>query len=312
VDNATPFAVGVDLGGSHLAVGMVSASGELHSFVREDVPRKSAWAVTRQIGKLVTRVCAENNVSPRCIGLGFPGLVNSLEGVVHQSPHFPAWQDAPIAALLSAQLDLPFFLQNDASMFAYAEARVGLGKSSSNFILLTLGSGIGAGVVLNGQLISGKYGFTGEVGHMTIDRTGPKCNCGNRGCWELFAASQAFAQYLLAFPREKKNFPVATQGLENVAQLAQTGSVAALSFWHWYAEQLAVGIHALMNIFGVTDFFLSGGIIKAEQFFLEETLLQVRARSYNSFAERISLQIATLKEQGGVIGAALYSLSKTT
>lgn len=311
MDKNTPYAVGVDLGGSHLAAGIVSASGELLSFVREELPRKSAWAVTRQIGKLVARVCAESHVSPSCVGLGFPGLVNSLEGIVHQSPHFPAWQNSPVQQLLTAQLELPFFLQNDASMFAYAEARVGAGKSHRDFILLTLGSGIGAGVVLGGELVSGKYGFTGEVGHITIDRTGPKCTCGNRGCWEFFAASQAFAQYLLECPSEKKNFSAATHSLEDLAQLARAGSAAALSFWNWYAAQLAIGLHALMNVFGVTDFFLAGGIVKAQQFFLTETLQQVRARSYHSFAERVTLQAAQLGEHGGVIGAALYSLSKT-
>lgn len=302
MDNNQKCAVGVDLGGSHLAAGVVSVSGELLSFVREDLPRKSAWAVTRQIGKLVARVCNESHVAPSCIGLGFTGLVNSLEGVVHQSPHFPTWQNAPVRQLLAAQLDLPFSLHNDASMFAYGEANKGAAQQCRDFILLTLGSGIGAGIVLDGQLVTGTQGFAGEVGHMTISDSGPQCSCGNRGCWELFAASQAFAQY--APQREPRS-------LEELAEAAKHGNREALQFWDWYAGKLAIGLHALMNAFGVTNFFLSGGIVKAQQLFLTETVRQVRARSYQRYAGQFHLQLAQLGEQGGVIGAALYSLHKT-
>lgn len=293
-------AIGVDLGGSHLSVGLVSENGEVLFSLREDLPRKSAWAVTRQIGKLIHKLIEISAASPSCIGIGVPGLVNIQQGVVHQSPHFPAWQNVPLQQLLSNQFELPFTLHNDASMFAYGEKCVGGGKNKSDFILLTLGSGIGAGIILQDQLVSGSQGFAGEVGHMTIEQAGPLCSCGNRGCWELYAASQSFQQFA------SRAVP-----LQELAELAEQGSEEALSFWKWYGGKLALGVHSLMNVFGVHDFLLSGAVSRAQQFFLAETIKQVRSRSYRYYAEHLSIMPAVLGENGGVIGSALYSLSKT-
>ena len=296
----TKVAVGVDLGGTNLALGLVDQSGKIIAEQSTPITNRGSWAVPRLIGKQVNQLVSANNVEVFGVGCGLPGLVDCETGKVHQSPHFPDWQDLPISELLAAQLDWPTVIDNDANMFARGEMYHGAGKELSDFIILTLGSGIGGAVVSKRQLFKGKSGFAGEFAHMTVASNEIKCTCGNRDCLELYASSVFFSRQAKAY-----------HDAEKAALLARQGDQNALQLWDQFGSSLGVGINSLMNAFGINTFIIAGGISKAIDLFLPQAKSEIAARAYRKHAENVQILPAKLGASAGLIGAATSAWNST-
>lgn len=191
--------------------------------------------------------------------------------------------------LLKKDFSCPVVFDNDANMAAIGEHWKGVAQKWDSFIMLTLGTGIGGGIFLNGKIWHGEEGFAGEVGHMVIEKEGRPCACGGRGCWETYAASQAVPKGKTA----KDLFIEANQGNPKAKQ-----------FWSEFGNYLGIGIGNLANITGVKNYVLGGGVANASGHFLDACLKKVRTHPYERLAKAIHVQRSSLQEDGNLLGAA--------
>lgn len=286
------LAMAVDLGGTNLRVALVSTEGKILRKVKEAVgPRRDAQDFFRRLIAVIQDVAgsAPRGAKLAGIGLGLPGICDPKEGIVYQLPHFPSWRSVPAAALLSEAFSGPIFLDNDANMAALGEHWLGAAKKKKNFILLTLGTGIGGGIFFNGKLWQGESGFAGEVGHMVIEKNGRPCPCGKKGCWEMYAATHAVPSGKTA---------------EELAGAASRGDSGAKKFWREFGNYLGLGIANLALITDIEYYILGGGLGAASQYYLQPALETARKNVYPKLGERLALCHSTLGENSNILGCA--------
>ncbi len=246
------------------------------------------------------------------VGVGVPGLVDR-EGVLRFAPNLPGVADLPVKAELEARLDLPVRVDNDATCAAWGERQAGAAQGYDDVILVTLGTGIGGGIVAGGTLLRGAHGFAGEVGHMVIDPEGPDCPCGQRGCWERFAsgsglgrlgqeaaaAGQAAAVLALA-----GGDPAGVQG-EHVTAAAAAGDAQARTVLAAFGWWVALGLANLANAFDPQAFVLGGGLVEAGELLLGPVRTAFASLLTGSqHRPAVDIVPARLGEHAGAIGAA--------
>ncbi len=201
--------IGIDLGGTRIKIGLIDIQGKV-LFSKDyatDVKmgKERVLKTIVQIIKQLVTISKGKWASPGLVGLGSPGMIDREEGIVRLSPNFPDWKEVPLARFISNEVGLPTFIDNDANVVTYGEKWVGAGKDLTHFVCLTLGTGVGSGLILNGRLWYGAQGSGPELGHTTILPKGERCSCGNRGCLETLAS----ATYLVKKPKRGwiKKFP---------------------------------------------------------------------------------------------------------
>lgn len=295
------WAVAVDLGGSNLRAALVNAEGKILRKVKQAVgePREVSAFFRRLIAVLQDVAGGiPRGAKLAGIGLGLPGICDPKEGIVHQLPHFPSWRNVPAAALLAESFSCPIFLDNDANMAAKGEHWRGAARGRRNFILLTLGTGIGGGIFFGGKLWQGESGFAGEVGHMVIEKNGRACPCGKKGCWEMYAASHAV-------PAGKK--------AEDLSRAASRLDPGAQKFWREFGNYLGLGIANLALITDIEYFILAGGLSGASQHYLEPALSAARKNVYPKLGERLIIRRSALQENSNILGcaASVFQLSSS-
>jgi glucokinase len=227
------------------------------------------------------------------MSVGVPGLI-TLDGVMRASPNIPGSIDVAVKAELAARLGRPIWVDNDGNASALAEWRFGAGRESQNMWMVTLGTGIGGGHVVNGTLQRGVNGFAGEIGHMVVNPDGPRCTCGRKGCWEVYASGRGLR--MLA----------SGESGESVIERARQGDADAVTVLEAYARWLAIGLSNLANVSDPDVIVIGGGVSVAADFFMPmlrrwflETLYSPEQRQHPD------LRVAQLGEHAGAIGAAL-------
>lgn len=299
-DMKTKFAIGIDLGGTNLRVGLVRSDGKIE--VQKSVPvgkDKSAKRVAALIGEQVVSMAKQASTEPIGCGCGIPGIVNAQKGIVYSSPNFPAWKNIDFLKLLKEKISLPLIIDNDANMFALAELLYGAGRGHKNLVVLTLGSGIGGGIVIDGKVFHGDRGFAGEVGHIVVEPEGVPCGCGSHGCFEQYAASRAFINMAKKKPIDSKQLKP-----ELMAKLARQGDKTAKEMWKIFGSYLGIGIASLINALGITTIVMGGGITKSWDLFIGATRAEISRRTYKKNVEHLKLLKASLSESTGIVGAA--------
>jgi glucokinase len=195
--NQGPLALGIDLGGTKILTAVADPRGRMLSRDHSITPaEKGTDAVIQAILQSAARALEQAGIAASelsAIGVGAPGLSNPETGVLFTSPNLPGWLNVSLKDIIEKKINKKAFLINDANAAALGELYFGAAKGSRNFIYITISTGIGGGIVVNGQIYTGTLGIAGEVGHMTIQDGGPLCNCGNRGCWEALASGTALA-----------------------------------------------------------------------------------------------------------------------
>ena len=287
--------VGIDLGGTKCLGVVIDAHGSVVNESRADTPQ-GGDAIVDTLVAVVSQVVGERQIDG--VGIGVPGLVNA-EGVLRFAPNLPGVVELNVAARVGARVGRHVLVDNDANCAAWAERCVGAGRGRDHAILVTLGTGIGGGLVLGGQLHRGANGFAGEIGHMVVDPDGPECPCGQRGCWERFASGSGLGRLArdAGFARA-----------EDVTAGATRGDAAARSVMASFGWWVALGLANLANAFDPEVFVLGGGLVEAGDVLLDP----VRA-SFADLVEaadhrpRIEIVAAELGEHAGAIGAALLA-----
>ncbi len=307
-------AVGLDVGGTKCLAVAVDGDGQLLDELRVDTPRGAGAllaALESAVGTLGERVG-----SPAAVGVGVPGLVDRA-GRLRVAPNLPGIDDLAVGERLAGTLGVPVAVDNDATCAAWAEHRLGAARGATDAVLVTLGTGIGAGVVAAGGLVRGAHGFAGEAGHMVVDPDGPPCPCGRNGCWERYASGSglgrlardaAAAGQLAGVVAAVGGDPEDVKG-EHVTRAALAGDPQALAVVDQLAWWLGLGIANLVNLLDPDVVVVGGGLAAGAG----ETLLEPARRAYRAIVlgadERATVRIvgAELGERAGALGAALLA-----
>ena len=307
-----PLAIGVDIGGTKVAAGVVDDDGRILDRWQEPTPSRSPQAAEDAIVRAVERLRQRHQVE--AVGIGAAGWVDNDQAVVRFSPHL-AWRSEPLKARLSGRIELPLIVDNDANAAAWAEYRFGAGRGSSVMVCITLGTGIGGGLVIGGRLFRGSYGMAGEWGHMISVPHGHWCECGNRGCWEQYASGNALARDARALART--NSPTAQRLLEivggdpdkitgeDVTAAAIHGEPTSVELLADVGTWLGQGIADIAAALDPEVVVIGGGVSAAGDLLL---LPAQRAFSHTltgrGFREEARLVLAHFRNDAGLIGAA--------
>lgn len=310
-----PALTGIDVGGTKCLGVTLGADLEVTATVRRPTP--TSFDELCDTVAVVVEELRQGDAGDSPIGVGLPGLVDR-QGRLHAAPHLddPVGQ-GPIeaAATLSDRLSRPVLVDNDATCATLAEWKLGAGRSLNNFVLVTLGTGIGGGVVSDGAVMRGEHGFAGEFGHMVIDPDGKACSCGNRGCWETFASGRALDDLArAAAERGALDGVLATAGDldgvggEQVEDAARRGDAGAGAVLDEFARWIGVGLAALTNTFDPAAFVLGGGLAGTADVLADPLERWLRAFLYSWRRRPVpEVRFAALGPMGGAMGAALLT-----
>jgi len=301
--------IGIDLGGTNFAVGLVNETGEILARIEGKTKvQEGPEAVARRLAEAVDRVRGSADVS--AVGIGSPGSVDHKRGVVKFSPNFPGWHDFPLADEIKKYTNLEVFVENDANAYALGENTFGVGKGFEHLVCLTLGTGIGGGVITHGVLLRGSTGIGAELGHMNVLPNGPKCGCGSNGCLEALASATAMKKFVLdGYERHTNSSLFRDKNPDQVTpkdifEHARNGDQFALSIFNTVVEALAVAIGSLVNIFNPQLVILGGGIANAGDFLLNPVLERSRNYVLPTMLGTYQVKLSQLGKDAGILGAA--------
>ena len=292
------FYIGVDLGATNIAAAIVDHNGEIARRLSvRTKPERGAPEIADDIAALCLSLIDEKKLSKddiAAIGVGIPGVAIKETGMAHLCPNL-FWHDVPIRDLLKKKLGLPVYIGNDANAAALAELTAGAFRGRQNCVLITLGSGIGGGIILNGKIFTGAHGIAGEIGHMAFDLDGKPCACGNPGCFERYASANA----LMCAANQKD--------AEAVIDAVKKGISSAAKAFERYVYFLARGIVSIINIYDPEIIALGGGLSNAGEFLLSAVKEKVTENLSFKRMPSAEIVIAALGSDAGVIGAAMLA-----
>jgi glucokinase len=301
--------VGVDLGGSHVLATIVDDDGRIVSRAEHEITDHTVDVAIGIIGQAIDDVLRSATTDVGAIGLGSPGNIDPSTGVVTYSPNF-SWRNVPLGESLNRRFSLPVFIANDARCATLGEHTYGAGRGARNFVLLTLGTGIGGGIVAEGRLLIGNDASAGELGHHQIRATdGFYCNCGKQGCFEAQASATGLIRHALAiapsFPRSElvrgKAEKLGSKAIRKAAELGEPHGVMA---WNRYIEDLARGMANVITFVNPEIIALGGGVAAAGDFLLDALRPKVDELTTVSPRGRTKIVLASLGNDAGAIGAA--------
>ncbi len=312
--------VGVDLGGTSINVGIVPYEGGTVLGMRSmptDVPRGAKFVVDRMVGMIraaMKDARREGDIPADGflgIGIGSPGPLDRATGTVLETPNL-GWRNFPLRDLIANAIGLTAVLDNDANCAALGEYWQGAGRNVRNLVAVTLVTGIGGGIVLDGRVFHGASDLAGEVGHMTIDSTGRKCKCGNYGCLEAYASGPAIAARAVEGLEAGATslLPSLVDGdlsrltAETVYEAIVTGDVYAKEVMRETAKFLGTGLANLINLLNPDMIVISGGVTRAGEHLLEPLRSEVRRRAFRKGFETCEIVVSELGGMAGVVGAA--------
>jgi glucokinase len=304
--------IGVDVGGTKIAAGLVDEHGALLDGERTESPATDPAAIVHTIGDLVRRLGDGHDVE--AVGVSAAGFVDKQRATVMFAPNL-AWRDEPLKKLLEAETALPVVVENDANAAAWGEFTFGAGEDVEDFLMLTIGTGVGGGIVLDGQLLRGGFGFGAEVGHIQMVPGGVRCGCGNLGCLESYGSGSALVRVtreLAAREPEAARDLIARAGGEvgkirgpEITTAAQEGDRFAIDRLTELGDWLGQGVATLTAVLDPTAVVIGGGVSEAGDLLLDPIRRSfeehVTVRAHRPILE---VRAAKLGNEGGVIGVA--------
>jgi len=313
------YTVGVDLGGTNIAVAVVDDVYTVMAGQKVPTdPRDGAEAVADRIAEAVGEVVGQAGVradSIRGVGVGAPGPLDPESGVVSFAPNLN-WHNVPLKSMLESRLSVPTFVENDVNVGTLGELRLGAGKGAKQLIGVFVGTGIGGGMVLDGELYRGANFSAGEVGHMIVKTGGPRCGCGNRGCWEAVASRQAIVRRLVRAFRRGARGPLykMTKGAPSkirsraLSRAFLDGDPLVIREMKREAKYLGMGVANLINLFSPQMVILGGGVVEA----MGDWLIKRVRRSTRRYAlahalEGVDIVASALGDDAGILGCAVLA-----
>jgi glucokinase len=316
-------AVGIDFGGTNIKVGVVDGRGLV---VRKTLlltrDHATPSAFVEGVSEAIKRLANDAGLGRsglRGVGVGAPGLIDARRGLIHQLVNVPGrWRHVPLAKQLARRLRCPCALDNDVNVTALGEWRFGAGRGTRHSVYVTLGTGVGGGLVINGRLIRGAASTAGEIGHMTISLDGPRCACGSQGCLEAFVGTAAVlraAHRAIRTGRSTLARLAAQRGgrltPELVSQAAQAGDSAARRVWREVGGYLGRGLSNVINLLNPERIVIGGGIARAWPWFGPRLRETIRACAFEVPAKACRVVRAALGDDAGIVGAAVLVWDQT-
>ena len=307
-----PLAIGVDIGGTKVAAGLVDEEGAVLARARRLTPSRDPGAVEATIVEVVREL--HRDVEIAGVGIGAAGFVDAARSRVMFAPHL-AWRDEPLRDAVGAALGLPVIVENDANAAAWAEWRFGAARGETRLVCVTLGTGIGGGIVLDGEVQRGRWGMAGEFGHMVVVPDGRRCECGNRGCLEQYASGNVLGRE--ARELAEAGSPVTVGLLERVGgdvsalvgplitEAAQDGDPTAIELFGEVGRWLGIGLANLAAALDPGTFVIGGGVSAAGELLLGPARDSFRRTlTGRGFRPEARIVAAALGPEAGLVGAA--------
>jgi glucokinase len=316
--------IGIDIGATLIKMGVVTREGALVSRdeARTDEINGPSHFV-KIAGETFERLLVEAGVEKRAIGavgIGAPGWVDHQRGIVHELTNIPDWRDFPLARKIEETLGLSVFVDNDANVMAVGEMLYGAGRGYKNFICLTLGTGVGGAIIIDGAIHRGANGLAGEVGHMSIDTQGRQCACGALGCLENYVGNRSIVARALELMGES---PTGGSGsiiyemaggdpanitTKTIADAAAKGDAVALEVWRETGRRLGSAMAGLINLLDPECFVVGGGVAKAGPVLFDRMKEAMASLAMNKLGRSTPILEAELGEHAGLIGAATFAM----
>lgn len=282
--------IGVDLGGTAIKLGRFLQDGTCLAAIEIATPQPAdPQSVVRAIAQGIERL--NSNQACGAIGIGLPGPTDNARRIAKKSINLPGWDNVPVADWLEAQTKLPTVLENDANCAAIGEAWLGAGRDFQDFILLTLGTGVGGGIFIDGKLFTGRQGAAGELGLITLNPDGYPCRSGNQGSLEQYASIGSIRRRTGKEPAE-------------MGRLAKAADPVALKFWRDYGKLIGAGLSSLIYVLTPEAIIIGGGISASSEFFLPSILEEIEKRVVSPSRPGLQLLTAALGNKAGMLGAA--------
>ena len=301
-------AIGVDIGGTKIAASVVTPEGKVLNEVRCPTQAIPPNRLVETIATVITEARDGFEVGGACLAV--PGFVLSAENKVIFAPNLHEIENIPLDEEMGARTGLSVTVENDANAAAWGEFRYGAGKDVDHQVFITLGTGVGGGVITHGVLLRGAQGAGGELGHVTIYPTGPRCSCGNHGCLEALASGSAIQRRAREVASDKPHSALGRLAIdrqvlgEDVTRLAQEGDETAISVLEETGVWLGIGLAGFVNVFNPEVVAIGGGASRAGEFILGPARKEVHLRARSPSRDLVEIKEATLGPESGVLGAA--------
>ncbi len=292
---------GFDLGGTALKFGLVDDKGKVIIESEVETPKdvKKLLQILEEVWRTL-KAGQRNRIESA--GFGFPGIYSKKKQRILQSPNYPDIDNIALYPALSRFIDVPFCVNNDANLAAYGEYSCGAGRGARSLVHLTIGTGVGSGIILDGNIWEGACGYAGELGHVVVNPEGEPCNCGSRGCLETEVSA----------PKIVKNYQAARTSClditaEDVSRYAENDDRAARQAFANAGKYLGIGLSIVINLLNPEKILLGGGVMKAGDLLFEPAYEEAARRSFQGSFRCCRIESATLGNKAGFIGAALWS-----
>ncbi len=315
------FVIGVELEGKNISVAVADLKINIINKLTEGIKNTDESSVVNEIINLVRQTIKKSGAKfEKIVGMGVAatGLIDTERGIIRQAVNLD-WTDVPLKDLIEERFDeIPVYIDNIANLAALGEKWAGGGKKAKNLIYIRIGTGIGAGIVLNGTIYEGSNGNAGEIGHITIEPNGPRCKCGNRGCLEVLASGSAIAKRAITeilggrdtLIKKLTNGSIEKMTAKVVAEAARRGDRLALEIWEEIGEYLGIAIANLINMYNPEIVIIGGGVAQAEKLLFEPIRRTVRKRALPGPAKLAKIVSSQLGENVSTIGAVSLALEK--
>jgi glucokinase len=294
------FIIAIDLGGTNLKCALLGSDLKIKatsSFNTKSFDNK--YKLIRGIINSINSFILSQRLEPSAIlgvGIGAPGPVDTLKGVVHFLPNIPGWKEVKLKRILEKETGLAVFIDNDAKLMALAEHAAGAARKYRNVLCLTLGTGVGGGLIINNSLYRGADNAAGEAGHLPLNEKGPLCGCGSRGCLEAYIGNQRIIR-----DARKLFGPGIT--LERVSALARKNNPKAVKLWSQVGSRLGLALSGIVNLLNLDLVVIGGGVSEAGSLLFEVIRQKILRRAMRVQAKRVRIVKAKLGTAAGVIGA---------
>jgi glucokinase len=294
---------GFDLGGTALKFGIVDKRGKILTESQIATP-ESLENLLKNIREIWENL-KNDHPNVQSVGFGIPGIFSKKEQKILQSPNYPDLDNFPLYPALERIIDVPFSLNNDANMAAYGEYRCGAGMNAHSLVFLTIGTGIGTGIILNGSIWEGACGFGGELGHAVVNPKGEPCKCGSIGCLETEVSAPKIVKNYQTYSANPEDITA-----EEVCLRAQKKENAAIRAFATAGYYLGLGLALAINLLNPEKVLLGGGVMDAGEYLLSPALDEAAKRSFKGSYQCCTIQKASLGNRAGFIGAALWAEQK--
>jgi len=296
------YVIGVDVGGTNIKLGVVHPKGQViarTSFATKPFASNKTKLIAALAGEIQAIIIqaglAKKDIAG--VGIGLPGLIDHDRGLVRFLPNIPGWRNVRLKSILQQKLNLPVFIDNDVKLITLAEWKFGAGKGVADMVCLTLGTGVGSGLILNNRLYRGQGNAAGELGHVPLNEHGPSCNCGGFGCLEAYIGNSRLKARANAVMGRRD------MTIEKMFQLAGSGNKKALGFWQESAEHLGNGLVTVVNLLNPRVIVIGGGVSNNHRFLFKTVRNVISRRAMSTQSSMVKIVRAALGDDAGIIGA---------